>query len=72
MIKIIKYLNLLKKYNKLENAYQVLEQSCEEKVLNKYMDKLCESEINKKLRDENKYLRRKNKLLKNQLLENKR
>lgn len=68
MLKKIKVLfdntKLLKKYNTLENKYQVLKESIKEGLLESYLDYVGIPDVIEKLREENTMLKEKNKKLK--------
>lgn len=68
MLKKIKVLfdntKLLKKYNTLENKYQVLKESIKEGLLESYLDYVGIPDVIEKLREENIMLKEKNKKLK--------
>ncbi len=61
---ITKYLKLRKKYNTLELEYKTLKESVKTDLYKNLLHRLDESEEVKRLRDANKHLRKKVKLLK--------
>lgn len=61
---ISKYYRLLRKYNRLSNEYDVLNEYAKNHCFDKLLDKLGESLENKRLREENRKLRLKVKELK--------
>lgn len=61
---ITKYLKLRKKYNTLELEYKTLKESVKNDLYKNLLHRLDEQEEVKRLRDANKHLRKKVKLLK--------
>jgi len=56
-MKTLKYVALLKKYNMLENKYQVLKEYTKNHCFDKLIDKIGEPLEIKRLKEENKRLR---------------
>ena len=63
-IKIVKYVTLLQKYNKLQIDYEVLKNAAADDSFNKLLSQITAPEEIEKLRKENKRLREKIKVLK--------
>lgn len=63
-MKLLKYVDLVKKYNALQNDYEVLLQAVKDEVFNDMIKNLNDEVQFKKLKTENKNLREKIKTLK--------